>query len=159
MSRERLYLFDTTLRDGALTTGVDFNLDDKRNIAAMLDRLGVFELHEASTRHRVDRIAGRVRDEVEMKARHGPFPAGLWIIAGKPGWDRRDSGRARCSPRRPPTSPASYAIEDKSRLPFARWGKALPAPPASPLSPSFKTTSAPPILTVFDGSVSSYTPF
>ena len=40
-SRERLYLFDTTLRDGALTTGVDFSLDDKRNIAAMLDRLGV----------------------------------------------------------------------------------------------------------------------
>jgi 2-isopropylmalate synthase len=41
MSRERLYLFDTTLRDGALTTGVDFSLDDKRNIAAMLDGLGV----------------------------------------------------------------------------------------------------------------------
>ena len=41
MSRERLYLFDTTLRDGALTTGVDFSLDDKRNIAGMLDRLGV----------------------------------------------------------------------------------------------------------------------
>jgi 2-isopropylmalate synthase len=41
MSKERLYLFDTTLRDGALTTGVDFSLDDKRNIAAMLERLGV----------------------------------------------------------------------------------------------------------------------
>ena len=41
MSRERLYLFDTTLRDGALTTGVDFSLDDKRHVAAMLDRLGV----------------------------------------------------------------------------------------------------------------------
>jgi 2-isopropylmalate synthase len=41
MSRERLYLFDTTLRDGALTTGVDFSLEDKRNIAAMLDELGV----------------------------------------------------------------------------------------------------------------------
>ncbi len=41
MARERLYLFDTTLRDGALTTGVDFSLDDKQNIAVMLDRLGV----------------------------------------------------------------------------------------------------------------------
>ena len=41
MSRQRLYLFDTTLRDGALTTGVDFSLDDKRHIAAMLDELGV----------------------------------------------------------------------------------------------------------------------
>ena len=41
MLKERLYLFDTTMRDGALTTGVDFSLDDKRRIAAMLDRLGV----------------------------------------------------------------------------------------------------------------------
>src|SRR5579863_1036235 len=41
MTRERLYLFDTTLRDGALTTGVDFSLEDKRQIAAMLDALGV----------------------------------------------------------------------------------------------------------------------
>jgi 2-isopropylmalate synthase len=41
MSKERLYLFDTTLRDGALTTGVDFSLDDKRRVAIMLDRLGV----------------------------------------------------------------------------------------------------------------------
>lgn len=40
-SRERLYLFDTTLRDGAQTTGVDFSLADKVKIAAMLDRLGV----------------------------------------------------------------------------------------------------------------------
>ena len=41
MSRERLYLFDTTLRDGAQTPGVDFSLEDKRQIAALLDRLGV----------------------------------------------------------------------------------------------------------------------
>jgi 2-isopropylmalate synthase len=41
MARERLYLFDTTLRDGAQTTGVDFSLEDKRLIARMLDELGV----------------------------------------------------------------------------------------------------------------------
>ena len=41
INRERLYLFDTTLRDGAQTTGVDFSLEDKRQIAALLDRLGV----------------------------------------------------------------------------------------------------------------------
>lgn len=41
MSRERLYVFDTTLRDGAQTTGVDFSLEDKRRVAAMLDDLGV----------------------------------------------------------------------------------------------------------------------
>ncbi len=41
MSRERLYLFDTTLRDGAQTNGVDFTLADKLTIARMLDDLGV----------------------------------------------------------------------------------------------------------------------
>jgi 2-isopropylmalate synthase len=41
MSRERVYLFDTTLRDGAQTTGVDFSLDDKRQIAGLLDKLGI----------------------------------------------------------------------------------------------------------------------
>ena len=41
MTRERLYLFDTTLRDGAQTNGVDFTLQDKLAIAAMLDDLGI----------------------------------------------------------------------------------------------------------------------
>ncbi|WP_439814814.1 citramalate synthase [Zavarzinia sp. CC-PAN008] len=41
MSRERLYLFDTTLRDGAQTQGVDFSVEDKRLIAGALDRLGL----------------------------------------------------------------------------------------------------------------------
>ncbi len=41
MSRERIYLFDTTLRDGAQTNGVDFTLADKERIAALLDELGV----------------------------------------------------------------------------------------------------------------------
>jgi 2-isopropylmalate synthase len=40
-ARERLYLFDTTLRDGAQTNGVDFTLADKVEIARMLDELGV----------------------------------------------------------------------------------------------------------------------
>src|SRR3569833_805251 len=41
MSKERLYLFDTTLRDGAQTNGVDFTLADKVAIAAMLAQLGI----------------------------------------------------------------------------------------------------------------------
>src|SRR6202521_802690 len=40
-AKERLYLFDTTLRDGAQTNGVDFTLHDKQLIAKMLDELGV----------------------------------------------------------------------------------------------------------------------
>ena len=38
---ERLYLFDTTLRDGNQTTGVDFSVADKIKIAGMLDDLGI----------------------------------------------------------------------------------------------------------------------
>ena len=41
MSKERLYLFDTTLRDGAQTQGVDFSVEDKRQIALALDSLGL----------------------------------------------------------------------------------------------------------------------
>jgi 2-isopropylmalate synthase len=40
-AKERLYLFDTTLRDGAQTNGVDFTLADKLAIAGMLDELGI----------------------------------------------------------------------------------------------------------------------
>ena len=41
MSKEKLYIFDTTLRDGAQTQGVDFSIDDKEKIAGALDSLGV----------------------------------------------------------------------------------------------------------------------
>jgi 2-isopropylmalate synthase len=41
MTKERLYLFDTTLRDGAQTQGVDFSVEDKRQIALALDSLGI----------------------------------------------------------------------------------------------------------------------
>jgi 2-isopropylmalate synthase len=41
MTKERLYLFDTTLRDGAQTNGVDFTLHDKLAITALLDELGI----------------------------------------------------------------------------------------------------------------------
>src|SRR5690606_35932987 len=41
MTRERLYLFDTTLRDGQQTPGVDFSVDDKIAIANMLDAFGI----------------------------------------------------------------------------------------------------------------------
>src|SRR5690606_1584820 len=40
MSRERIYLFDTTLRDGQQTPGVDFSVEDKIVIAGMLDEFG-----------------------------------------------------------------------------------------------------------------------
>ena len=39
MTKTRLHLFDTTLRDGAQTSGVDFSVEDKRQIALALDAL------------------------------------------------------------------------------------------------------------------------
>ncbi|WP_298678514.1 citramalate synthase [uncultured Lentibacter sp.] len=41
MTRERLYLYDTTLRDGQQTQGVQFSTPEKQRIAAMLDALGI----------------------------------------------------------------------------------------------------------------------
>ncbi len=41
MTKQRLYLFDTTLRDGQQTPGVDFSLEDKIQIARMLDDIGI----------------------------------------------------------------------------------------------------------------------
>ena len=41
MSDKRVYIFDTTLRDGAQTQGVDFSVADKTAIAKALDELGV----------------------------------------------------------------------------------------------------------------------
>jgi len=41
MSKEKIYIFDTTLRDGAQTEGVNFSIDDKKKIAKSLSELGV----------------------------------------------------------------------------------------------------------------------
>ena len=41
MTRERLYLYDTTLRDGQQTQGVQFSTAEKITIASALDTLGV----------------------------------------------------------------------------------------------------------------------
>ena len=41
MTREKITLFDTTLRDGQQTPGIDFSVEDKISIAAMLDDFGL----------------------------------------------------------------------------------------------------------------------
>ena len=41
MSKERLYLYDTTLRDGQQTQGVQFSTAEKKQITQALDDLGI----------------------------------------------------------------------------------------------------------------------
>ncbi|MBZ9777207.1 citramalate synthase [Mesorhizobium sp. CO1-1-8] len=41
MKKQRLYLFDTTLRDGQQTPGIDFSVEDKIAIAKLLDAFGL----------------------------------------------------------------------------------------------------------------------
>lgn len=41
MTREKITLFDTTLRDGQQTPGIDFSVEDKIAIAGMLDEFGL----------------------------------------------------------------------------------------------------------------------
>ena len=36
MRKEKIFIFDTTLRDGAQTEGVNFSIDDKNKIAKTL---------------------------------------------------------------------------------------------------------------------------
>ena len=39
MSKEKIFIFDTTLRDGAQTEGVDFSVEDKNRIAKILSKI------------------------------------------------------------------------------------------------------------------------
>tara|TARA_S200000501_G_scaffold342091_1_gene351963 strand:+ start:1690 stop:3291 length:1602 start_codon:yes stop_codon:yes gene_type:complete len=41
MNKEKVFIFDTTLRDGAQTEGVDFSVEDKNKIAKILSNIGV----------------------------------------------------------------------------------------------------------------------
>jgi len=41
VSKERLYIYDTTLRDGQQTQGVQFSTDEKQTLARALDDLGI----------------------------------------------------------------------------------------------------------------------
>ena len=38
--KDKIYIFDTTLRDGAQTEGVDFSIEDKNKIANVLSDIG-----------------------------------------------------------------------------------------------------------------------
>ena len=49
MNKEKIYIFDTTLRDGAQPEGVDFSVEDKNKIAKQFELLvkhGIFTLEQ-----------------------------------------------------------------------------------------------------------------
>jgi len=41
MKKQKITVYDTTLRDGAQTEGISFSLQDKIRIAVELDKLGI----------------------------------------------------------------------------------------------------------------------
>ena len=45
MSKEKIYIFDTTLRDGAQTEGVNFSIDEKNKINGQVIRLALLSSH------------------------------------------------------------------------------------------------------------------
>ena len=62
MISEKIYIFDTTLRDGQQTTGVDFTVKDKIAISNSLDQLGV-DLTDLAKQFKLDPTIGR-EDEI-----------------------------------------------------------------------------------------------
>jgi 2-isopropylmalate synthase len=68
LEREKLYIFDTTLRDGEQTPGVNLTVDEKVQIAKQLERLGVdvieagFAVSSPADFEAVRRIAKEVRN-------------------------------------------------------------------------------------------------
>ncbi len=68
MKKEKLYIFDTTLRDGEQTPGVNLTVEEKVQIAKQLERLGVdvieagFAVSSPADFEAVKRIAKEVRN-------------------------------------------------------------------------------------------------
>ncbi len=75
MTREHISLFDTTLRDGQQTPGVDFSLDDKLVVIEMLDKLGVDYIEGGYPRCEPDRYGSLQRGPENQgqvhRLRHG----------------------------------------------------------------------------------------
>ncbi len=128
MTRERLFLFDTTLRDGAQTTGVDFSLDDKRHIAALLDELGIDYIeggYPGANPLDTEFFAATAEAEAcaVRRLRHDQARRAL---------GRQRSGRrrrfSRPKPTRSPSSPRPGTIMSMSRS-ARRWRKISTASP------------------------------
>ena len=130
MSKERLFIFDTTLRDGAQTQGVDFSVEDKRQIALALDALGI-DYVEGGWPGANPTDTAFFAERPPLK--HARFTAfGMTKRAGRsaandPGLRRSD----RCRRPTPSVSSARRGISRstwRSRFRAARMSKASPNP-------------------------------
>ena len=92
MTRDRLFLFDTTLRDGQQTQGVQFSTAEKAQIALALDALG-------SRLHR-GRLARREPDRLRLLRRPTGHESHPHRLRHDP--PRGPVGRERRRPRRRP---------------------------------------------------------
>ena len=134
MSRERLYLFDTTLRDGAQTNGVDFTLQDKQVIAGMLDALGIDYVEGG--------YPGANPTDTEFFSRkpafdHARFTAfGMTRRAGPLGLERSGGSPASSRPRRTRSASSQNPPPTRSGL--------RSRPPMRRISPRSATASRPP---------------
>ena len=81
MSRERLYLFDTTLRDGAQTTGVDFSLDDKRHSRETCSTISASTMSKAAIPAPIRSTPNSSSKRPPVKARFAAF--GMTKRAGR----------------------------------------------------------------------------
>ena len=112
--RERIYLFDTTLRDGAQTNGVDFTLHDKLAIAATARRprrrlhRGRLSRREPDRHRAVRRGARPARDPHRLRHDAAAGPLG-----GERSRPRRPSSTP--APTRSASSPSRRSITSRSR--------------------------------------------
>ena len=56
--KERVLIFDTTLRDGEQSAGTSMTVDEKLEVARQLDRLGVDIIAEAAKQYLPEADAG-----------------------------------------------------------------------------------------------------
>jgi Isopropylmalate/homocitrate/citramalate synthases len=73
MAREFVHIFDTTLRDGAQTHGVDFSVADKIRIIEELDQLGLSYIECG--------FPGANPTDTEVFARLPKTKPALWLLA------------------------------------------------------------------------------
>ncbi len=145
MPRERLYLFDTTLRDGAQTNGVDFTLHDKLAIAAMLDDLGIDYVEGGypganPTDHELFARESRTQGHLH-RVRHDAAAGPLDVERSRPRGSARRQGRCDLLRRQILGLPRARGAGDHDRRRISPRSATACAPPKPRAAKSCSTAS------------------